>query len=92
MKMRRTIKYGIDTESGYAVSQVGDEVAYAVVDYDKIDVTVPGWSEKPVPVHLEKTKIWHVAGWLMGIRWTRSVPLEMENEHRRFWGLKPLPA
>ena len=92
MSRRRTIKYGIDTESGYAVSQVGDEVAFSVVDYDQIDVSVPGWSEKPLPQHLEKTKLWQVAGRIGPIRWMKNVPLSMKNVHRQFWGLKPLPA
>ncbi len=92
MSRRRTIKYGIDMETGYAVSQMGDEVAYAVLDYDKTEPAKSGWSEQPMPQHLEKTKIWYVAGWLGQIRWTRAVPLQAKNMHRRFWGLKPLPV
>ena len=90
MSRQRRIRYGIDQETGYTVSHVGDEVAFHVVDYEQIDLTTPGASERPVPAHLEKTELWCVAGMLGSIRWTRKLPAAVKNVHRKFWGLRPL--
>ena len=82
----RNITYAIDLNTGLVVSRVGDELAWPILDYEKMgpenNYTMNYFSEK-MPVF--------VAGrsW-SNLKWTRKIPVEIKNIHRRFWGFKEL--
>ena len=41
---------------------------------------------------LEKMDVIEVAGASYNsVKWTRKIPTELKNIHRKFWGMKPLP-
>ena len=89
----KTIQYAIH-EDGYVVSRVGSEVAWPVLDYDAIGRGGDGypvgnyygpnrWTLNKIPVHHVGTE------WVL-LKWTKKIPLSDKNEHRKFWGMKPV--
>lgn len=77
----KTIQYAIDLHTGLTVSRVGSELAFFVLDYDKM---LPE-NNFETAYHLEKTHIiWNC------LKWTRKIPVDIKNCHRRFWGFKEL--
>ena len=91
----KTITYAIDLDTGQVWSRlegdpsVGDQkIAVPVLQYDKIGEG--GDFSKPLtyrPERMDVTALIHAR-----LRWTRKVPVQIRNQHRRFWGLKPLPT
>jgi hypothetical protein len=86
--MSKTITYAIHPD-GYTVSRVGSEVAWPVLEYDKIgrggDFTRPfSYKLKKSPVLSALGRDWNE------LAWTKKLPVEIKNIHRAFWGLKPL--
>lgn len=89
----KTITYAVDLDTGQVWSRlegdlaVGDQkIAVPILEYDKIGEG--GDFTRPFIYYLERmdtTALIHAR-----LRWTRKVPLEIRNQHRQFWGLKPL--
>jgi hypothetical protein len=83
----RTIQYGIDRNTGLVWSRIGSEVAVPILQYDKM---TPKNNFRPT-YELEKIDVIHTAGQAYNsIRWTRKIPIEIKNRHRKFWGMKKL--
>ena len=83
----KTIKYGIDRDTGLVWSRVGSEVAIPVLQYDKM---IPQNNFQPT-YELEKMDVIEVAGQAYdSVEWTRKIPVELKNRHRKFWGMKKL--
>jgi hypothetical protein len=87
----RHISYGVD-EDGLVYSRVGSQAACPVLDFEAIgqggDGFEPGDFTGPTRFTLEKCTLYELRH--EGIRWTRHVPLEVKNAHRRFWGFPEL--
>jgi hypothetical protein len=90
----KSITYGIEEETGLVISRVGGECAIPVLDFEAIgqggDGYAPGDFRGPTRYMLEKCAVYQV-GW-SGIRWTRNIPVEAKNLHRRYWGFPPVLA
>jgi hypothetical protein len=72
------------------VSRVGSEVAWPVLQYEKIGEG--GDFTKPFEYELEKMPVLSLAHCWQGLKWTKKIPLAIKNRHRVFWGMKPLPV
>lgn len=84
----RTIMYGIDRNTGLVWSRVGSEVAVPILQYDKM---TPENNFQPT-YELEKMDVIQTAGQAYNsVKWTRKIPVELKNRHRKFWGMKELP-
>ena len=80
----KTIQYGIDCD-GHVISKVSPELAIPILDFEGM---VADNSFEP-SYNLEKHTLLSCAGnWLNGVRWTRKIPVEIKNIHRKFWGMK----
>lgn len=82
--MRKIISYAVDLDTGLFVSRVGDEFAWPILDYDGMGPEnnfTPTYYLERIPV-LEAGRVL--------LKYTRNVPLFLKNEHRKFWGLRPL--
>lgn len=81
----RTIQYAINLETGLVWSRVKSEIAFPVLDYDKMAPE----NNFTAPLILEKAPIFYMAGRVWeGLKWTRKIPKEIKNIHREFWGFK----
>jgi len=87
MSRQRRIMYMIDLE-GFVYSRVGSEIAIPVLDFE--GMTPKNGYKTDYP--LEKFNVLQVAYALRHVRHTRKIPVEIKNEHRKFWGMKPLKA
>jgi hypothetical protein len=94
--MNRIITYGIEHDTGLVYSRVsnapsGQECAGPVLDFEAIgqggDGYAPGDFRGPTRYTLEKMSVYDVYPYC---RWTKKVPVEIKNLHRKFWGFKPL--
>jgi len=83
---RRIITYMIEPDMGLVYSRVGSEVAIPVLDF--AGMTSENGYETNYP--LEKFNVFSVARHLGYVIHTRKIPIEVKNEHRKFWGMKPL--
>lgn len=85
---------------GFVYSRVGDEIAFPVLEFAEIG---QGGVERstgiqyeagnftgPTNYHLEKSRLHNVSTEWSKLTWTKKIALNTKNEHRRFWGLKPL--
>lgn len=83
----RNITYAIDLDTGLVISRVGSELAWPILDYDGM---LPE-NNYAMNYSLEKTSVYSLAGgcW-SALKWTRKIPVEIKNIHRRFWGFREL--
>jgi len=90
------IQYGIEEETGLVYSRVGSEVAVPVLDFEAIGQGgggfAPGDFRGPTRYDLEKCPLRELYYEYEHIRWTRAIPVEIKNLHRRFWGFPPVMA
>lgn len=89
----KTITYAVDQDTGQVWSRlegdpsVGSEkIAVPVLDY--LAIGRDGDFSAPLTYNLERMGIEALIG--SCLRWTRKIPTEIKNAHRRFWGMKPL--
>jgi hypothetical protein len=82
----KSIRYGIDRETGLVWSRVGSVIALPVLQYDKM---LPE-NNFQTQYALEKMDVIEVVGSYGLIKWTRKIPNRIKNLHRVFWGMKPL--
>ena len=78
------IQYGIDLDVGTVISRVRSQIAFHTIDFAGMGPK-DGFQMKFN--NLEKTDVYN---WRSPVRWTRKIPLETKNLHRKFWGMKPL--
>lgn len=89
------LMYAVDLDTGQVWSRLeGDpaignlKIAVPILEYHKIGEG--GDFSQPFTYRLERmgvTALIHAR-----LRWTRKVPVETKNTHRRFWGLSELPV
>lgn len=82
----RNITYAIDLDTGLVVSRVGSELAWPILDYENM---LPE-NNFTMFYNLEKIPVISVCNYWGNLKWTRKIPLEIKNIHRRFWGFKEL--
>ncbi len=89
--MIRIITYANHKDDGLVISRVGSEIAWPVLDYERIGEG--GDFTGPLLYHLEKMPILSVPGteW-QRLRWTKKVPVQLKNRHRTFWGFAAIPG
>lgn len=93
----KRLTYGIDRD-GYLISRMSghrrgdDDLCIPVLDYDAIGQG--GDFTGPLTYHLEQFPLTTILAdsinWWHGIVWTKKIPVRMKNQHRAFWGMKPL--
>jgi len=83
----KNITYAVDMETGLVYSRVGSEVAVPVLDYDGM---VPENNFK-TNYNLEKMYVLSlsISQWNC-LKWTKKIPKDIKNLHRKFWGFKLL--
>ena len=82
----RRIRYGIDIDTGLAISQIyGEGYAIPVLDFAGMK---PENNFKAI-YNLEKFDMYPTTYNLRAV-WTRKIPVKTKNHHRKFWGMKPL--
>ena len=86
MSRQRRIMYMIDTREGLVYSRVDSEVAMPVLDFKGMKSE----NNYEMNYNLEKFKVLDVASSLINSIGTRKIPTEIKNQHRKFWGMKPL--
>jgi hypothetical protein len=86
--MNRIITYAVSKDDGMVYSRVGSEIAYPVLQYNKIGEN--GDFTKPLEYKLEKSSVFDLAYYWQSLRWTKKIPTELKNRHREFWGMKPV--
>lgn len=84
--MKKIIQYAFDTETGMVISRVGSNIAVPVLQFHKM---LPENNFTP-QYELEKMDVIAIAQCWDNYKWTRKIPVEIKNLHRRFWGLKTL--
>jgi len=84
------IEYAIDRTSGMVISRVDSEIAVPVLQFDRMS---PQNNFLPVYM-LERMSVFHLAATLLwdNYQWTKKIPVEIKNRHRKFWGMKELEA
>ncbi len=86
--MNKIITYAINKDDGMVYSRVGSEIAYPVLQFDKIGQG--GDFTGPIEYQLEKSSVFSLAGEWSQLRFTKKIPADIKNRHRAFWGMKPL--
>lgn len=82
----RTIQYAIDTETGLVISRVGSELAWPILDFENM---LPE-NNYVMNYYLEKMTVFSAASYWYLLKWTRKIPKEIKNIHRKFWNFKAL--
>ena len=82
----RTIQYAINLESGLVISRVDDKIYHPVLDFAGM---TPENSWEMNYFH-EEMSIFTISGCWEYYKWTRKIPKEIKNFHRKYWGFKPL--
>jgi hypothetical protein len=81
----RNITYAFDLETGKVLSRVGDEIYFAVLDYDAMTPE----NNFEMTYKWEKYSVFSLVGFET-YQWTKKIPKEIKNFHRKFWGFKEL--
>ena len=82
----KTITYAIDPNVGLVFSRCGSKMAIPVLDYDGMKPE----NKYDMLYHLEECWDTDLVGVWHRLVWTRKIPIEIKNRHRRYWGMKPL--
>ena len=88
--MNNHLHYAIHRRDDVMVSRLGNELAWPLLDYAAIGQN--GDFRAPLKFALKKVSVNSIGAnneWAMLV-WTRYVPTSIKNEHRKFWGFKPL--
>ena len=86
MSRRRRIRYAIDADTGCVVSRVFDEFAFEVIDFEAMKPE----NSFGITTNLERFTLEAVLHARTALRWTRKIPVELKNRHRRFWKMPEL--
>jgi hypothetical protein len=84
--MNRIITYAIENDSGLVISRVGSEVAWPVLEYDKM---LPA-NNFTAGYHLERFPVSSLGSNWRNLKWTKKIPTYLKNRHREFWSFKPI--
>jgi len=82
----RTIQYAVEKDSGIVISRVGSEICVPVLQFGDMKPE-NNWRMIYIP---EKMPLSALRGCWDLYKWTRKIPIEIKNQHRKFWGMKPI--
>ncbi len=82
----RNITYAIDTETGFVISRVNSEVLIPILDFEGMKPK-NNWE---VNYNYEQHPVNCLAGCWHHYTWTKKIPKDIKNLHRKFWGFKEL--
>ena len=82
----RTIQYAVDTETGLVISRVGSELAWPILDFENMRPE----NNYTMNYYLEKISVISACSSMQHLKWTRKIPKEIKNLHRKFWGFPEL--
>lgn len=82
----KTIQYGIDPDTGYVWSRCGSEVMVPIIAVDKM---VPE-DNFAIKIVYEKMNVLDALPTVNYCTWTRKIPVDVKNFHRKLWEMKPL--
>ena len=88
MSKNQTIQYAVNTEDGTVISRVGSEIALPVLQYGKMQPK----NNFNTEYELEKIDVIHLSRCWNEYKWTRKIPLNVKNMHRKFWGMSELKS
>jgi hypothetical protein len=88
--MPRSIRFAFNREDGHVISRVGNVLAWPILDFQAIGKN--GDYTQPFQYNLEKIDVLQVGREWDSLYWTKYIPTEMKNIHRKYWGMKPLPV
>ena len=80
------ITYAIDLDTGLVISRVGSELAWPILDYEGMGIL----NNFKMSCYLEIVPLPILSHCWQNLKWTRKIPVEIKNFHRRFWGFKEL--
>jgi len=80
------VEYAIDTETELVISRVNSEVAIPILGYNDMKPE----NNYQGKYHLEKMNVINLSHTWDNYKWTRKIPFDIKNQHRKFWGMKPL--
>lgn len=86
--MAGQIRFAFNRQDGHVVSRVGNDVAWPILDYEAIGKN--GDYTQPFQYNLGKINVHQIGKEWNALYWTRYIPTEMKNLHRKYWGMKPL--
>lgn len=86
MSRVKRILYLIDTSTGQVVSQVGDEYAWPVLDFENMRPE----NNFETRYDLQKLPFRDALPGLPYCIHTRKIPMEIKNQHRQFWEMQIL--
>lgn len=81
----RNITYAIDPETDLVVSRIGDRIAWPMLDFPANSFAMDYYGLKDFSVF----ELCGNSSYEM-LRWTKKIPVETKNLHRRFWGLSAI--
>ena len=85
MSRQRTIQYCI-CPNGLVYPRVGSEMCVPVLDYPAMKQE----SGFQMEYNLDRFSIYSISSEWNTLKWTRKIPVNLKNIHRRFWGMKEL--
>jgi len=85
MARQKRVYYGIDLETGYVFSRCQGQLAIHVINFEGMTPE----NNFQIKTYLEKFPNQSPLLYMRYV-FTRKIPVEIKNEHRLFWGLKPL--
>lgn len=83
----KNITYAIDVDTNLVISRVDDEVAWPILDYEGMlpeNNYAMNYNLEKISVSSLSARNWN------GLKWTKKIPVDVKNLHRRFWGFKEL--
>jgi hypothetical protein len=86
MSRYRTIQYAFDYETGQIWSRVDGEVAVPILDFENMTPE----NKFKMNYFLEKVSVFEALPNAPQLKWTKKIPIEIKNMHRKFWGMTPL--
>lgn len=84
----KQLTYCINRDEGTVYSRCADKVAVPVLQFDRIGRD--GDFTQPLEYELEQFSVFDLIGEWKRLKWTKKILLQIKNQHRQFWGMKPL--
>lgn len=80
--MRKSITYAIDRD-GIVYSRYKDKIAFPVLQYQNMSAA----NNFATSYKLESASIFDLSCYWDNLKWTKKIPINIKNEHRKFWEL-----
>ena len=91
MRQRR-IGYCVNPDDGLVWSHMWNGEGWAIPVYQFSDFGNDGDFTGPIPMELEHFPARSCPSRGQGLIYTRKIPVDLKNRHRKFWGMRPLAS